>query len=139
MVIHHSKYIWEIKIIRNITLEIHFTDGIQTCEYSLQTVILVETYVHKIHFDLRKPFCIFQDNNDSKCNVIQIYLQAKSLKVYTGLLWGSGVWETERNSLLITSETPEAKWHFMISCHANSGGGKDAMIFQLSLKILTMM
>ena len=27
----------------------------------------------------------------------------------------------------------------MIPCHANSGEGKDAMIFQLSLKILTMM
>lgn len=57
----------------------------------MQTVILVDTYVHKIHFDLQKAFCIFQDNNDFKCNVIQMYLQAKSLKVYTGLLGGSGV------------------------------------------------
>ena len=61
-----------------------------------------------------------------------MYLQAKSLKVYTGLLGGSGVWETERNSLLITSETPEAKWHFMIPCHANSGEEKGAMIFVIA-------
>jgi transposase-like protein len=39
----------------------------------------------------KKEFCIFQDNNDSNYNVIQIYLQAKSLKIYTGLLGGSGV------------------------------------------------
>lgn len=65
------------------------------------------------------------------------YLQAKSLKVHTGLLGGNGVWE--RDSLLTPCETPEAKWHFMIQCHADSRGGKDAMIFQLSLKILTMM
>ena len=39
----------------------------------------------------KKPVCIVEDSTDSKCNVIHIYLQAKSLKVYTGLLAGSGV------------------------------------------------
>lgn len=57
----------------------------------MQTVILVDTYVHKYILISKEAFCIFQDNNDSKCNVIQMYLQAKSLKVYTGLLGGSGV------------------------------------------------
>lgn len=43
----------------SITLEINFTDGVQTCEYSLQTVILVETYLYKTHFDLQKKHFVF--------------------------------------------------------------------------------
>lgn len=71
------------------------------------TVILVGIYPHKTNFDPQTKPLVSQDNSDFKCNAIQIYLQAKSSKVYTGRLGGSGVGgsgvqQTERNILLIT-------------------------------------
>ena len=66
------------------------------------TVILIGIYPHKTNFDPQTKPLVSQDNNDYKCNAIQIYLQAKSLKVYTGQLGGSGVRQTERNILLIS-------------------------------------
>ena len=42
-----------------ITLKINFTDGVQTCGYSLQTGILIETYLYKTYFDLQKKDFVF--------------------------------------------------------------------------------
>lgn len=66
------------------------------------TVILVGIYPHKTNFDPQTKPLVSHDNSDFKCNAIQIYLQAKSLKVYTRWLGGSGVPQTEGNVLLIT-------------------------------------
>lgn len=106
--VSEMKIIWNAHKASNIRVEAEFGHcwswaGGHTC---LQTDHHVGTNVtSRKNVGSQTKHLLPRDNNDSKCNSIQICLQAKSLKVHTGLLGGSEEWYKQRRFPLILEDT----------------------------------